>query len=115
MLNLADLYRSLGKEDKAKPLLLQVIELAPEQAPAYHALGLLLVRQKQVTESLPYLQKAAQLAPAVPRYIYVYGIALHSNGQPQQAIEVLTQALQDHPYDQQIQAALKAYKEQSGG
>lgn len=115
MLNLADLYRSLGQEDKAKPLLLQVIELAPDQAPAYHALGLLLVRQKQVKESLPYLQKAAQLAPAVPRYIYVYGVALHSSGQPQQAIEVLTQAMQDHPYDQQIQSALKAYKEQAGG
>ncbi len=114
MLNLADLYRGMGQEDKAKPLLEEVIELAPEEAPAYHALGLLLVRQKQITESLPYLEKAAQLAPQAPRYSYVYGVALHSSGKPEEAIEVLTRAAQEHPYDQQIQGALKSYKEQAG-
>ena len=31
MLNMADLYRGMGQEDKAKPLLQEVIELAPEE------------------------------------------------------------------------------------
>ena len=42
--------------------------------------------------------------------------ALHStgSGNPEEGIAVLTRAAQEHPYDQQIQAALKAYKEQAG-
>jgi tetratricopeptide (TPR) repeat protein len=112
MLNLADLYRSMGQDDKARPLLLQVIDQAPQQAPAYHALGLLLVRQKQVDQSLAYLEKASHLAPEVARYSYVYGVALHSSGRREDAIEVLTEAAQQHPYDRQIQGALEAYRQQ---
>ena len=39
MLNLADLYRANGMDSQARPLLLRAIEIAPEQAEAYHATG----------------------------------------------------------------------------
>ncbi len=112
MLNLADLYRSTGAEDKAKPLLQQAMTYAPEEAPAYHAMGLLLVREKHVKEAMPYLQKAAELAPESARYSYVYGVALHSSGDTAKAIEVLQEASQQHPYDRSIADALKAFSEQ---
>ena len=48
--------------------------------PSTQALGLSLVRQQRVREALPELARAAQLAPDVPRYAYVYAIALHDSG-----------------------------------
>lgn len=45
--NLADLYRSQGKDPEARDLLLEAIQHAPGNAEAHHALGLLYVRQQQ--------------------------------------------------------------------
>jgi hypothetical protein len=51
----------------------------------YHALGLSWVRQQRLRDAIPELAKAAQLRPDVPRYAYVYGVALHEAGQVQRA------------------------------
>jgi tetratricopeptide (TPR) repeat protein len=115
MLNLADLYRNEQQDDKAKPLLLQAIATAPEQAPPHHALGLLLVRQQQLAQALPHLQQAAELAPESARYSYVYGVALHSGGRVDEAIAVLTEAARQHPQNREIRGALEAYQGQTSG
>lgn len=112
LLNLADLYRSMGQDEKAQPLLEDAIRYAPDQAPAYHSLGLLLVRQKHLSRALPHLQRAAMLDPGAARYAFVYGVALHSSGQQEAAIEVLEDAAEAHPHDRQIQGALQAYRQQ---
>ena len=47
-----------------------------------------------------------RLAPDVPRYVYVYGVALHSFGDPARGIAVLEQARQRFPGDRAILQAL---------
>jgi len=89
LLNLADLRREQGYEDEAETLLLRAIEIAPESGASHHALGLLLVRKRQMPAALLQLQLATALEDATPRYSYVHAIALESTGQKAAAIEVL--------------------------
>jgi Flp pilus assembly protein TadD len=79
-----------------------------------HALGLSLVRQKRTEEAVDNLIKAAKLAPEVPRFAYVAGVALHDSGKPGEASEILQAALADHPYDREILYALTTYEGQAG-
>jgi predicted CXXCH cytochrome family protein len=113
-LNLADLYRQQGQEDKAAQTLRAALQVDPASGAAYHALGLSLVRQQRLRDAIPELAQAARLRPDTPRYAYVYGVALHEAGMRQQALQVLTEAHQQHPADRAILAALVEYHQQSG-
>ena len=113
-INLADLYRQHGQEDLVAHTLRAALQADPANSAAYHALGLSLVRQQRLREAIPELAQAAQLRPDVPRYAYVYGVALHEASQVQQAIQVLTEAHQRHPADRDILAALVQYHRQTG-
>jgi len=90
------------------------IALQPGQAPPHHAMGLLLVRQKQMEQAITELQKAAQLAPDNARYAYVFAVALYGQGQQQQAITILEDMLRSHPGHPQLIAALRAYYQEQG-
>ena len=50
----------------------------------------------------------------MPRYAYVYGVALCEAGQAQQALQFLTGSHQWHPADRAILAALVEYHRQAG-
>jgi Flp pilus assembly protein TadD len=114
MINLADLYRASGLDHAAEPLLQDAIRRAPDQAPAYHALGLLRVRQSQHAAAVELLGKAAELDPDNPRYAYVHGVALYELGRHNAAIAALEEALQRHPGNAELTAALAAYYRQQG-
>jgi Flp pilus assembly protein TadD len=86
----------------------------PENAAAHHALGLALVRQRQMLDAVPELAKAAQLRPDVTRYAYVYGVALHETGEGQRTLQVLTEAHERHPAEREILVALAEYARQAG-
>jgi len=73
--NLADVQRAEGREDEARATLRAGLEIAPENAALWHALGLALVRQHRPTEALAALKKAAVLAPGNRRFTEVYAIA----------------------------------------
>ncbi len=90
--NLADLYRRRGKDAEGEQILRSGIDTIPGNADLRHALGLLLVRNKQLDASLPYLRQAAELAGDNPRYAYVYALALKKTGNVAQALEVLKKA-----------------------
>lgn len=105
--NLADLYRALGRERDGEATLLAGIEAVPSDASLPHALGLLLVREKRLAEALPRLAKAADLAPGQPRYAYVYGLALEGAGEIAEAKAVLGAAAERHPENPEIRAALE--------
>ncbi len=92
VLNLADLYRQTYRDEQGEVLLKELIARNP-QAPAFHALGLLQVREQRMGAALKNLARAAQDAPDMPRYTYVYAVALNSTGQPEQAIAVLKSAV----------------------
>lgn len=94
LLNLADLYRSMGTDGEARPLLERALETAPNSADANHAYGLLLVRSGQQDEALEYFRAAVEQDSAGPNHIYVYAVALDSSGDSDAAIRLIEEASQ---------------------
>ena len=113
-INLADLYRLQQKDTEGEKILRQGIKVAPQNADLNHALGLLLVRKKQMKQASDYLAKAAKLDVNNPRYAYVYAIALDGEGKHKQAISVLEQTRQVHPSNRDILFALVNYQMKQG-
>ena len=112
--DLADLYRSLNRDQAGERLLDDAIVRAPNDASLRYALGLLLVREHQSAPALDSLAAAARLEPGNARYTYVYAIALHDGGRVNPAIATLEAALQLHPFDRNSLAALVGFLSESG-
>ena len=62
--NLADLYRTTGRDAEGVALLRRALESAPENAEVQHVLGLALVRAGQAPEALELFERAAKRAPS---------------------------------------------------
>jgi tetratricopeptide (TPR) repeat protein len=112
--NLADLYRQRGRDDKAERVLRRGVAAAPRDPGVRHALGLTLVRQKRMREALKELELAATLPPDRPHYVYVYAVALDSEGQAQRALRVLAGAHRRHPGNREILYALVTFSAKAG-
>lgn len=100
-INLADLHRQQGRDADGRHVLDEALTRATveaETAPVHHALGLLLVRQKDYDGALEHLRRAAELGPDDPANAYVYAVALTSLGRPADALLVLRAAHDRHPY-----------------
>lgn len=104
--NLADLYRQQGRDADGEAILRAGIDAADDDADLLHALGLLLVRQQELAAALPYLRDAASLAADLPRYAYVYALALLGAGEMKRALEVLGETNERHPGNRDILLAL---------
>lgn len=111
LLNMADFYRLRGAAMQAKGLLDQALLVAPDSAAAQHALGLWLVREKQMPQALRVLEQAARLESSSPRYLYVFAVALESAGESDRAISALIQANESWPYQPDVLFALIGYLE----
>ena len=96
-LNLADLYRRQKKDAAGELLLREANEIAPAAAGPWHALGLLLVREKRYEQALKMLKKAADLAPENTRYAYTYGVAANSLGDVASSLVALERVVQREP------------------
>jgi len=105
-LNLADLYREMDREDEGEKLLREALKTVPRSPAAPHALGRLLFRTGPRRPALGHLARAAELEPDNSRHAYVYGVALNSLGESDQAIRVLEQALRSRPHDRDLLFAL---------
>ncbi len=114
MVNLADLYRSLGKEEEAEQLLRRALGIDEENAEAWHALGLALIRQKRLDDALPMLVRSAELRPDHARFHYVLAVALSDAGRLDPALAVLLKALERHPHDRQLLGLLMNLARQKG-
>ena len=57
---------------------------------------------------------AAALRPDIPRYGYVFGVALHSAHQSTRALEILTQAHARHPGEPEILVGLATISRERG-
>jgi tetratricopeptide (TPR) repeat protein len=104
--NLADLYRQQQRDQDGERILRSGIEADADNADLQYALGLLLVREKRLSESLPYLRRAAESSPELARYAYVYALALQGAGDVTQAIGILEQTADRHPANRDILVAL---------
>ncbi len=106
--NLADLYRSQGREDEASAVIEEGLKAAPAHASLLHAKGLALVRAGKTPEALAWLKRATDAAPDSARFAYVYAVALQSSGQIDAAKSVLAKALKVSPYDPALLFTLAA-------
>src|SRR5262249_12799425 len=73
--NLADLYRTMGRDRDAEAMLRRALAHAQNHPTLLHTLGLVMVRQKRLGEATELLGAAAQLSPENPRFGYVYAVA----------------------------------------
>lgn len=110
----AQLLGQMGRGQEGDKLLHQGIEHVPDNADLYAALGLSLVRQKRANESVPMFAQAVRLAPEVPRYTYIYGVALNSTGSQKQAIEVMQAGHEQHPGNTDILYGLVTFLRDAG-
>jgi len=104
--NLADMNRALGREQKAEKVLRAGIENLPDEGSLRYSLGLLLVRTGHTDEALTELQAAYVLDRQNPRFGYVYAVALDSKGAPGKALDVWKEVLELHPNDRDTLQAL---------
>ena len=101
--NLADLYRRIGRAADGAALPPEGIALGTADGPGaasyHHALGLSLVRSGESALGLESLRESVQLDPANARYAYVYAVALNSLGESEQAVAYLESVLGGFPGD----------------
>jgi Flp pilus assembly protein TadD len=112
--NLADFYRTQGRDPDGEKLLREGLARAPDDATLHHTLGLSLVRQKRLHEALVELERAVQLRPSDARFSYVLGIGQNSAGNTSRALEVLRAAHALHPTDRDLLLALATVSRDSG-
>ena len=112
--NLADLYRMLGRDQEGEQLLRDAITQSPDMAAVHYALGLNLVRKGNHDGAMKFLEQAARLEPANARYAYVYGVGLHSTGQKQEAVDYLENALVENPFDRDLLYSLSTFNQELG-
>ena len=113
LLNLADYYRASGRDAEVEPLLKRALQVAPDSGAAHHSYGLFQVRMQNYEAALPHLETAVKQADAVPRYAYVYAVALESRGQTPKAIDMLIKATERWPNQYDLLMLLVDYLDRS--
>jgi len=114
-LNFADYLRDEGDDAAAEPLLRKACALFPDSGDARFALGILLVRRREIAAGVAELGRAAALAPDNSRYAYAYAVGLHSTHEDGRALAALSEARARFPDNAPIQAALRALCADQGG
>jgi predicted CXXCH cytochrome family protein len=113
-INLADLYRQLGRDGEGESVLRAAIESSHQDAGLHHALGLTLTRERRPDDALAEFRIATELEPDRPRYAYVYAVALHSSGHASTSMKVLKENLARHPDDRDTLMALVTFNRDAG-
>jgi len=112
--NLADVYRVLGRDVDGERVLRAGLADAPKSGALHYALGLTLTRLHQADTALREFARAAGLEPGNVRFAYVHAVALHSAGKADAAIATLIAALALQPNDGDILTALASFYEARG-
>jgi tetratricopeptide (TPR) repeat protein len=103
---LAMAAEKLGKTDIFEKTLRKLIQLSPDHAHAYNALGYsFLERNERIEEAVQLVEKAHQLAPDDPSITDSVGWGYYRAGKLEQSIEFLTRAFKANP-DPEIAAHL---------
>jgi Flp pilus assembly protein TadD len=113
-INLADLYRQLGRDGDAENVLKTAIGSSRPDAGLHHALGLTLIRERRQDDALAQFRAATELEPDRSRYAYVYAVALHSSGHSDESMRILKENLARHPQDRDTLLALITFSRDAG-
>ncbi|MEK1890526.1 MAG: tetratricopeptide repeat protein [Phyllobacterium sp.] len=92
-LNLAELYRATGQNEKSERVYAEAIAISPDQADLRYGHGLSLVRQRAVPEAIQELAESVRLAPDNSRYRTTLAIALDSVGRTEDAFAMLGETI----------------------
>ena len=96
----------LGKYDESEKLLRKLIQIKPDHAHAYNALGYsLLERKVRIAEALALVEKALELAPDDIAVMDSVGWAYFLNGKLDESVKMLRRAFKGNP-DPEIAAHL---------
>jgi len=114
LINLADFYRSSGRDPEARELLLRALQVAPDSANTNHAYGLFLVRSGKKYEALKYFETATGQQDSSPRHVYVYAVALDSRGQTEAAMKVIDEASKRWPNNLELSFLQVSYMDKTG-
>jgi tetratricopeptide (TPR) repeat protein len=87
--NTADLYRATGNEEKAKDYVQRALLIEPGNATIHYAMAMWNIRNHDIKAGMNEIRQAIRLDPSDPSFAYAYAVALHTNGQSQQAIHSL--------------------------
>ncbi len=96
--NLADVLMQRGSASEARSTALEVLTEDPDQAVALTVLGMLALDKKQYSEAVENLAKANNIVPngyRAGRLARAYEL----NGDPEKALQVLQETLQNNPRD----------------
>lgn len=114
LINLADYYRSTGRGSKSEPLFKKALDVAPDSGATHHSYGLFLVRKQNYEDALPHFKAAIQQNDALPRYAYVYAVALDNIGRTDEAIKALVKANERWSNQYDLLMTLIVYLEKTG-
>lgn len=96
----------LGKPDVFEQLMRKLIQIQPDHAHAYNALGYgLMERNVRIPEAVKLVEKALQLAPDDPAIMDSVGWGYYLSGKPDESIKMLRRAFAVNP-DPEIAAHL---------
>lgn len=102
LVNLVEILRQSGRENEGLAMLKMAASKPNTDASIFHALGLAEIRAGQRKRAVQSLKKATRSAPDIPRFIYVYLVALNSTGQGEEAYKGVKKALRHHRFDRDI-------------
>jgi len=107
-LNFSAFLLGEGDDGSAETLLRRACDLEPASAEAHFALGMALIRRKEVGAGVRELGKASELAPDNGPYTYAYAVGLHAMAEDERALATLVSARRRFPGNAQIEGALRA-------
>lgn len=113
-LGLSQLLSQTGRESESGALLKKGLSAIPDNADLHHALGLSYIRQKKTELALDELYSAVLNASDNMRYRYVYALGLNSAGQPEKALKILRETLEQFPDNIEILIALTTMNRDAG-
>ena len=99
-MQLAELYRTSGREASADSVLRLGLDRVPTSTDLQYQLGLALIRQGRKADALALLKAAAESGNT--HYAYVYGVALFDGGQAALSVTTLRKALASAPDDREL-------------
>ncbi len=112
--NLADLYREMGRDRDAETVLRDALESTADRATVEHALGLALIRLDRHAEAQKHLARAYELRPESIRFGYVYAVSQFDRGRRDAALRTLDEIHARYPANLEVLMLLLNYNRQLG-
>ncbi|MDN3638279.1 tetratricopeptide repeat protein [Simiduia curdlanivorans] len=106
LLNLADLYRGLDRDNEGEALLKRAISVQPTDANVHYSLGLLYVRATNLSGAKTELEQATKLQADNPRYAYTYALILEKINKTPEAIAFLETWQKTYPPHPEVTGVL---------